>query len=127
MERAKQSKKGTQPSNIDNPPTYTQHTCIYTYRQNIRHLDAQPRKHLHYALIVRGSKTLKSQGRPGHKRHVRYTLGRRLAVWHFACRGTTDDRVVFAQESGIHGFSVEDHHLLLSTRTRKVPHRQAST
>ena len=36
-------------------------------------------------------------------------------------------RVVFVKESGIHGSSIEDHHLLLSTRTRKVPHRQAST
>ena len=30
-----------------------------------------PREYLHYALIVRGSKTLKSRGRPGRKRHVR--------------------------------------------------------
>ena len=46
------------------------HTDITTL--SLSSLGSRPsREYLHYALIVRGSKTLKSRGRPGRKRHVR--------------------------------------------------------
>ena len=43
--------------------------CPNSYR--IASVPGLPREYLHYALIVHGSKTLKSRGRPGRKRHER--------------------------------------------------------